>query len=67
MVRDPPGQRLDLLRAEAYRAAKANGVKLHVDRAEIGTQFCYDNEKAKTAFALVCEKFGIWYDGQRQR
>ncbi|WP_027547821.1 hypothetical protein [Bradyrhizobium sp. WSM2254] len=53
------GRRLDLLRGEASRIAKENKVDWHVDRADIGARFCFEDAKAKEAFALSCDNFGI--------
>ncbi|WP_035712371.1 MULTISPECIES: hypothetical protein [Bradyrhizobium] len=61
IVRTPPGRQLDLLRGEASRVAKANEVNWYADRADIGTRFCFDNDRAKKAFALICDDIGISY------
>jgi len=53
------GRRLDLLRGEASRIAKENKVAWYTDRAEVGTRFCFEDAKAKEAFARTCDKFGI--------
>ena len=53
------GRKLDLLRGEASRIAKENKVDWHIDRADIGTRFCFEDTKAKEAFALTCDSFGI--------
>jgi len=53
------GRQLDLLRGEAFRIAKENKVSWHTDRAEIGTRFCFEDAKAKEAFAITCDHFGI--------
>jgi len=34
-------------------------VDWHIDRADIGTRFCSEDAKAKEAFALTCDNFGI--------
>lgn len=44
---------------EASRIAKENKADWHVDRADIGVRFCFEDAKAKEAFALTCENFGI--------
>ncbi|MGY8680637.1 hypothetical protein Q2941_22970 [Bradyrhizobium sp. UFLA05-153] len=31
----------------------------HIDCADIGTRFCFEDAKAKEAFALTCDNFGI--------
>ena len=61
IVRAPPGRQLDLLRGEAARIAKANDVNWYTARAAIGTRFCFDNDKAKTAFARICDDNGVPY------
>lgn len=53
------GKELDLLRAEASRIAKDNKVDWHIDHAKVGTLFCFENAKAKEAFALTCDNFGV--------
>ncbi|MDX3969706.1 MAG: hypothetical protein QHD01_24355 [Bradyrhizobium sp.] len=61
IVRAAPGRQLDLLRGEASRIAKANDVNWYADRADVGTRFCFDNDKAKLAFALICDEIGVSY------
>ncbi|WP_247338155.1 hypothetical protein [Bradyrhizobium sp. CW4] len=53
------GRQLDLLRGEASRIAKSNKVDWWIDRAEVGTRFCFEDAKAKESFALTCDNFGI--------
>lgn len=53
------GKQLDLLRGEASRIAKENKVDWHIDRADIGTRFCFEDAKAKEAFASTCDSFSI--------
>ena len=53
------GRRLDLLRGEASRIAKENKVGWHTDRADRGTRFCFEDAKAKDAFARTCDNFDI--------
>ncbi|WP_347336763.1 hypothetical protein [Bradyrhizobium neotropicale] len=53
------GRQLDLLRGEASRIAKENKVDWHIDRADIGMCFCFEDAKAKDAFALTCDNLGI--------
>jgi len=55
------GRQLDLLRGEAFRIARENKVGWHTDRADIGTRFCFEDAKAKEAFAVTCGHFGIAY------
>jgi hypothetical protein len=44
---------LDLLRGEAARIAKGSKLGWCADRADIGTRFCFEDAKAKDAFALT--------------
>ncbi len=30
-----------------------------IDRADVGSRFCFEDAKAKEAFALTCDSFGI--------
>jgi hypothetical protein len=53
------GRQLDLLRGEAFRIASGNKVSWWTDRAEVGTRFCFEDAKAKEAFAITCDSFGI--------
>jgi hypothetical protein len=53
------GRQLDLLRGEASRIAKGNKVDWWIDRADGGTLFCFEDAKAKDAFALTCDNFGV--------
>lgn len=53
------GKQLDLLRGEASRIAKENKVDWWIDRADVGMVFCFENSKAKDAFALTCDSFGV--------
>lgn len=53
------GRQLDLLRGEASRIAKGAKVDWWIDRADVGAHFCFEDAKAKDAFALVCDSFGI--------
>ncbi|AJA61642.1 MULTISPECIES: hypothetical protein [Bradyrhizobium] len=53
------GKQLDLLRGEAARIAKGSKLGWWADRADIGTRFCFEDAKAKEAFALTCDNFGI--------
>ncbi|MET4022653.1 hypothetical protein [Bradyrhizobium sp. S3.2.12] len=53
------GRQLDLLRGEASRIAKGHNVDWWIDRAEVGTRFCFEDIKAKQSFALACDNFGI--------
>ena len=53
------GRQLDLLRGEASRIAKGNKVDWWIDRIEVGARFCFDDSKAKDAFAITCGNFGI--------
>jgi hypothetical protein len=53
------GRQLDLLRGEASRIAKGNKVDWWIDRADVGTRFCFEDAKAKEAFASTCDNFGI--------
>ncbi|MBR0712656.1 hypothetical protein [Bradyrhizobium liaoningense] len=53
------GRQLDLLRGEASRIAKEHKVEWHIDRADIGARFCFEDAKARQAFALTCDNFGI--------
>lgn len=49
------GKKLDLLRGEAFRIAKEHQQAWSTDRAEAGTRFCFQDAKAKNAFAVVCD------------
>lgn len=53
------GRQLDLLRGEAARIAKGSKLGWWTDRADIGTRFCFEDAKAREAFALTCDGFGI--------
>lgn len=53
------GKQLDLLRGEASRIAKENKIGWWTDRADVGTRFCFEDVRAKEAFALTCDSFGI--------
>jgi hypothetical protein len=53
------GRQLDLLRGEASRIAKGAKADWWIDRAEVGTRFCFEDAKAKESFALTCDSFGI--------
>ena len=53
------GRQLDLLRGEAARIAKGSKLGWWTDRADIGTRFCFEDAKAREAFALTCDNFGI--------
>jgi hypothetical protein len=53
------GRQLDLLRGEAFRLAKENNISWWTDRADVGTRFCFEDTKAKEAFAITCDSFGI--------
>lgn len=53
------GKQLDLLRGEASRIAKENKTGWWTDRANDGTRFCFEDVKAKEAFALTCDSLGI--------
>ncbi|MET4716167.1 hypothetical protein ABIF63_000270 [Bradyrhizobium japonicum] len=53
------GRQLDLLRGEASRIAKESKVDWWIDRADVGAAFCFENAKAKEAFALTCDDFGV--------
>ena len=53
------GKKLDLLRGEASRIAKGHNIEWWTDRAEVGTRFCFDDPKAKEAFAIACDDFGV--------
>jgi hypothetical protein len=37
------GKQLDLLRGEASRIAKGTNVDWWIDRAEVGTRFCFED------------------------
>lgn len=52
-------RQLDLLRGEASRIAKGNKVDWWIDSAEVGTRFCFEDAKAKEAFAITCDDLGI--------
>lgn len=59
------GRQLDLLRGEASRIAKGNKVDWWVERTDTGTCFCFEDAKARTAFASVCTNLGLQHqDGQ---
>ena len=53
------GKQLDLLRGEASRIARGSKVDCWIDRADVGTRFCFEDAKAKEAFASSCDSFGI--------
>ncbi|BAR58603.1 hypothetical protein ACVIWV_006422 [Bradyrhizobium diazoefficiens] len=53
------GRQLDLLRGEASRIAKGNNVDWWIDRTDVGTRFCFEDAKAKEAFASTCDNFGV--------
>ena len=53
------GRQLDLLRGEASRIAKANKVDWWIDRADVGTLFCFEDANATEAFARTCDNFGV--------
>ena len=53
------GRQLDQLRGEASRIAKENKVDWWIDRADVGTAFYFEDPKAKDAFALTCDDFGV--------
>ncbi|WFU79166.1 hypothetical protein QA645_32235 [Bradyrhizobium sp. CIAT3101] len=53
------GRQLDLLRGEAARIANGSKLGWWTDRAVIGTRFCFEDAKAKEAFALTCDNFGV--------
>jgi hypothetical protein len=53
------GRQLDLLRGEASRIAKGRKVDWWIDRADVGTLFCFEDTAAKEAFASSCDSFGI--------
>ncbi|WP_445215734.1 hypothetical protein ACKWRH_25295 [Bradyrhizobium sp. Pa8] len=53
------GRQLDLLRGEASRIAKANKVDWWIDRADVGTLFCFEDANATDAFARTCDNFGV--------
>jgi len=42
------GKQLDLLRGEASRTAKSNNVDWWIDRAEVGTRFCFEDAMRKS-------------------
>ncbi|MCK1337944.1 hypothetical protein IVB38_18440 [Bradyrhizobium sp. 38] len=53
------GRKLDLLRGEASRIAKGSKVDWWIDRADVGTRFCFEDTAAKETFASTCDSFGI--------
>jgi hypothetical protein len=53
------GRQLDLLRGEASRIAKGSNVDWWIDRADVGTRFCFEDATAKETFAMPCDKYGI--------
>ncbi|MBR0950715.1 hypothetical protein [Bradyrhizobium canariense] len=53
------GKKLDLLRGEASRIAKDCKIDWWIDRADVGTRFCFEDAKAKETFALTCDDFGV--------
>ena len=53
------GRQLDLLRGEAFRIARGHKTDWWIDRAEVGSRFYFEDAKAKEAFALACDNFGI--------
>ena len=59
MIVRAAGRQLDLLRGEASRIAKGKQINWWTDRVEVGTRFCFEDAKAKEAFALTCDNFGI--------
>lgn len=50
---------IGFVRGEASRVAKESSADWWSDRLEIGTRFCFVEDKAKAAFALTCDSFGI--------
>ena len=50
------GRKLDLLRGEASWDSK---IDWWIDRADVGTRFCFEDAKAKETFALTCDNFGV--------
>jgi hypothetical protein len=56
------GRQLDLPRGEASRIAKRNSVEWWSERADIGARFRFGDAKAKEAFALTCDNFGIPFE-----
>jgi hypothetical protein len=55
------GRQLDLLRGEASRIAKGNRIDWWIDPADVGARFYFEDAKAKEAFAVTCDNFGIPY------
>lgn len=53
------GRQLDLLRGEASRIAKESNADWWSDRGDTGTRFCFVDAKAKEAFAITCDNFGV--------
>jgi hypothetical protein len=53
------GRQLDLLRGEASRIAKGNKIDWWTDHTDVGALFCFEDAKAKEAFALTCNNFGV--------
>ena len=53
------GRRLDVLREEATRLAKVNKGGWWIERAEVGSRFWFEKEKAVEDFARFCEGSGI--------
>jgi hypothetical protein len=53
------GRQLDLLRGEASRIAKDSKMDWWIDHADVGSRFCFEDAKAKEAFAVTCDSFGI--------
>jgi hypothetical protein len=53
------GRQLDLLRGEASRIAKGSKIDWWIDRADIGTRFCFEDAQAKKVFASICENLAV--------
>ncbi|GLR91375.1 hypothetical protein [Bradyrhizobium iriomotense] len=53
------GRQLDQLRAEASRIARGTRLDWWIERADIGTRFCFEDAEAKRAFASICENFAV--------
>ncbi|MET4121026.1 hypothetical protein ABIB85_007457 [Bradyrhizobium sp. JR1.5] len=53
------GRQLDQLRSEASRISKGRKIDWWVERADAGTQFCFEDTDTTKAFASICESLAI--------
>ena len=53
------GRQLDQLRGEASRISRGHKVDWWIEHGGKGTQFCFEDARAKKMFASICDDFAV--------